>query len=467
MTGQYGLLSPVWAGTEAAEATSDQQVLGALLRVESAWAETLADAGLAPSASAQAIRSIAEQQKDSEQPPFDPGALAAAGVAGGNPVIPLVKEIRRLLAQENVSDAALHRGATSQDVLDTALNLVIRQAVRGISQNVLRLCDALASHALTHRTTLCVARSLTQHALPTTFGLRAAGWLDGIRHTAVSLHNAVEALPLQWGGAVGTQAALTEWHGPERAAELTDHLAQRLGMPSARPWHTQRQPLLAVASALAGMLSALGKIAGDVLLQQRPEFGELREPTIEGRGGSSAMPQKQNPVLSVLVRSAADSAPGLLATLYTSAATAQDERPDGAWHAEWPALCELLRMAGGATQRSAELLEGLQVFPHRMRGNLQIAGDTLFSERLMVRIAPLLTGGRSAVQDAIERSAIDQVSLRALIAHLLRAQEPSPQRDEALDRLDDIFDPAEYLGRAENFIDHAVDDYEQMRSTWI
>lgn len=464
MTGQYGLLSPVWSGTDAAKATSDEHVLVALLQVESAWAETLAEAQLVPDAAARAIRSLAQQQLHSTDPPFNARALAIAGRAGGNPVIPLVQEIRTFLHQENLDDSALHQGATSQDVLDTALNLVTRQVSQDISRNVVRICDALASHALTHRETFCVARSLTQHALPTTFGLRATGWLDGVRHAALSLHHAVDALPLQWGGAVGTQAALAQWHGQERAAELTGHLADRLGMPATRPWHTQRQPLLSVASALAGLLAALGKIAGDVLLQQRPEFGELREGIAAGRGGSSAMPHKQNPVLSVLVRSAANSAPGLLSTLYASASSAQDERPAGAWHAEWAAFSELLRLAGGAAECAAEMLESLEVFPARMRELLDGAGDALFSERLMICVAPLLSGGKPAIQAAVQRAAHDQIPLRALIAEELRAQESSPDRDDMLEHLDRLFDPADYLGRTQDFIDHAVEEYQQMRT---
>lgn len=465
MTGQYGLLSPVWAGTSAAAATSDDAVIVTLLQVEAAWARTLAEAELAPSESAEAIRSIWQQQQDPDTAAIDPQSLAAAGVGGGNPVIPLLKEIRQILAAQGDSDAALHRGATSQDILDTALNLIIRRVSADTIHHTLGICDSLAAQAQTHRGTLCAARSLTQYALPTTFGLRAAGWLDGVQQAVVALRNALDLLPLQWGGAVGTQASLTEWHGASRAEDLTRQLADQLGVPVGRPWHSQRQPLIRVASALSGLIAALGKIAGDVLLLQRPEFGELREPATAGKGGSSAMPQKQNPVLSVLIRSAALSAPGLLSTLHASAAAAQDERPDGAWHTEWPAITELLRLAGGATAHAAELLSSLEVFPEQMLANLDAAGEALLSERLMLRIAPLVPGGKKTVQKAVQRAVGERIPLRPLIEEHLRSAEPNPARDAALEGLDALFDPADYLGRAEQFVDQAIQDYEAIRGT--
>lgn len=466
MTGQYGLLSPIWADTEAATATSDEAVVYALLHVEAAWAETLAAADLAPTASARAIRRLCDEQADPDTALIGPGVLAAGGVGGGNPVIPVLAEIRRALAARGESDAALHRGATSQDVLDTALNLIVRTVVAGITAQAVRIGDALAAHTQTHRNTLCVARSLTRHALPTTFGLRAAGWLDGVREAVSALHRAVDGLPLQWGGAVGTQAALADRHGPEAAAQLTDRLAGRLKMSSARPWHTQRQPMLEVASALAGVCAALGKVAGDVLFAQRPEVGELAEPSSAGRGGSSAMPQKQNPVLSVLIRSAAQAAPGHLATLYGAAAAAQEERPDGAWHAEWPALAELLRLAGGAAARADELLTGLQVFPGRMRATLDGAGEALLSERLMQHLPEVLPGGRETLQAAVRTSVSEGLSLRTLLEEELNQAPQSSARATALASLDDLLDPAQYLGRAGEFVDAAVSDFQEIRSMW-
>ena len=239
-----------------------------------------------------------------------------------------------------------------------------------------------------------VARSLAQHSLPSTFGLRAANWLDGLGQAADRLAAAVADLPVQWGGAAGTLASLSghvdRAHragtlGPEVTAfTLVEDLAAELGLAApAGPWDTNRMAVTGVAAALADVVAACGKIANDVLTSARIENGELGEPLAAGRGGSSAMPHKQNPVLSVLIRSAALSAPGLAARVYTAAGAADDERPDGAWHAEWPALRRLLRVAGGTAALTRELVSGLRVHEDRMRRNLELTGPLLVSEPIM------------------------------------------------------------------------------------
>lgn len=458
MSTPAGLLSPVWAGTEAAELVSEETLLGCLLEVEASWGEVLAEAGAAPQDSAEAIRDIAA---DPAGAGLSVEQIAVAAVGGGNPVIPLLAQLRSTLTDRGASDSALHRGATSQDVLDTALVLTLHRAGRVILREAAATADALAGLARTHRDTVCVARSLTQHALPTSFGLRAAGWLDGICGAATRLQTALQHLPIQWGGAVGTQAALSDWLGAKQAAELTDRLRRRLQLPAAsRPWHTQRQPLLEVAAALAQLVAALGKTAGDVLTLQRQEIAELREPTGPGRGGSSAMPQKQNPVLSTLIRSAALAAPQHLATLHQTAGAAVDERPDGAWHAEWPALAELLRLTAGAVSKGSELFAGLIVDPAAMARNLDITGGALLSERILARLSGPFPGGRPALQQVIRRSATEGAPLRSL----LREELPIETFSDA--ELDALLDPADYLGRAGEFIDAALADYASQRRRW-
>lgn len=475
MDGPFGMLNPVWAGTAAARTTSEESMLAALLQVEAVWARVLADAELAPSASAEAIEAISA---DPSRASLCADDLARAAVGGGNPVIPLLAKIREALHDRGATDEALHRGATSQDVLDTALVLVTRNAAGHILEDLQRAGRALARLCEDHRETLCVARSLTQHALPISFSLRTAVWLDGVSTTTARLRGALDSLPLQWGGAVGTQAALvdlagaagatddsddsgdtqeTGGTGASRAADLTAQLATALGVPPMdRPWHTQRQPILELASALAGVLAALGKIAGDVLTLQRPEIGELREPTAAGRGGSSAMPQKQNPVLSTMIRSAALAGPGHLATLHQAAAAAVDERPDGAWHAEWPSLTELLRLTGGAAARAAELLEGLQVRPGAMDRNLRLGGDGVLGERIMARLKGVFPGGTPALQQMLRDHAGSEIPL---VEILRRELAPEAISDVELERL---LRPDEYLGRADAFIDASLSDAERL-----
>lgn len=450
MTGPYGILSPVWAGTPTARLMSEESILRALLRVEAAWAQALADAGEAPAESAAAITAISQ---DPELAGISVADIASRSPGGGNPVIPMLSAVRGALAARGDSDAALHRGATSQDILDTALMLLCREAAAELLTDARRAGTALSRLSQDHRGTLCVARSLTQHALPTSFGLRCAGWLDGLSHSIRRLELAAEALPLQWGGAVGTQAAQNDALGPRQTAALSQDLAARLGLcPMSRPWHTQRQVILDLGSALAGLLAALGKVAADVLILQRPEIAELREPAAPGRGGSSAMPQKQNPVLSTLIRSAALAGPAQLSTLYLAAAAAEDERPAGAWHTEWPSLLELTRLSGGAAARAAELFEGLVVRPEAMAVNLRLSGDAVLSERVMARLGDSFPGGRPALQDLVRRSAVEAVPLRGLLQESLGARITAAE-------LDELLDPNQYLGRAQEFIDSAVSDF--------
>lgn len=458
MSTPSGFLSPVWAGTEVADLTSDAALLSSLLEVEAAWADVLADAGAAPRADAEAVRAIAQ---DPAGAGLDAEQIAVAAAGGGNPVIPLLKEMRSVLADRGASAGALHLGATSQDVLDTAVVLIAHRVGRSILRDAVAIGDALSELARTHRSTVCVARSLAQHALPTSFGLRIAGWLDGICRAAARLDAALHGLPIQWGGAVGTQAALSDLVGPAQAGVLTERLSTRLQLPAvSRPWHTQRQPLLDVASALAGLLAAMGKASTDVLTLQRQEIAELHEPVAAGRGGSSAMPQKRNPVLSTLIHSAALNGPAHLAGLHQAAAAAADERPDGAWHAEWPHLIELLRLTAGAAARAGELFSGLIVDTEAMRTNLGLTGAAVVGERVLARLSPSFPGGRTALQEALSHSAADGAALRRLLREALPTDEVSDAE------LDQVLDPTDYLGRAGEFIDSALADYTAERTRW-
>ncbi|MET1033800.1 MAG: lyase family protein [Arthrobacter sp.] len=483
-TADHGLLSPAWAGTPAAAATSDEAVLQAMLDVEAAWVAVLADAGLCDPADADALDAAADAAL------YDTASVAARGRDGGNPLIPLLGDLRRELRDQGISATAaatVHRGATSQDIVDTALMLVCVRAGELLRADLSRSADALAGLAAAHADTVCVARSLTQHALPTSFGLRAANWLAGVVAAGRRLDAALDSAPLQWGGAVGTLASLTDRLAADGASgagggtadavpSLTAALAGRLGLadPGA-PWHTNRLPVTAWGAALADVTAAAGKVAADVLILARPEIGEVAEPGGEGRGGSSAMPQKRNPVLSVLIRSAALAAPQQAAQLFLAAGTAVDERPDGAWHSEWAALRELLRLAAGAAEKLAELAAGLEVDSAAMARNVGISGDLLVSERIVARAAPLLDRGTSPaegtrpaegtvsagpagdgaaeVRRLVLQSLNDGVPLRGL---LRRAIDPALLSD---DQLAALLDPSGYLGQSRAFIDRIAADH--------
>ncbi|WP_258803996.1 lyase family protein [Pseudarthrobacter sp. NS4] len=446
-----GLLSPVSASPLVAALTGDRAVLAAILAVESGWAAVLEKAGLAPAGSAAVVASAADPGR------YDLADVAVRAQGGGNPVIPLLADLRKQVAALDTSGIgagkAVHASLTSQDVLDTALMLLAHNTVGAVLADVKRTTAALAALAEQHADTLCVGRSLTQHSLPYTFGLRAAQWFHGVAAAGRQLENL--ELPVQFGGAAGTLAAgtvLTE-RSHTTPFFLADSLASQLGLAAApAPWHTNRLAVTSLGHTLAALLDAFGKIAADVLFLSRPEVAELAEPRAAGRGVSSAMPQKQNPVLSVLVRSAALQAPSLAARLHLAAANFNDERPDGAWHIEWPALRQLLSLALGAAGHVRELAEGLQVFPDAMRRNLDLAGPLLLAEGVSAAVAPLLEekdgrSGKQQLQDVVDRTLQAPAAEQAAAYRKLLREALPPGLVTDL-RLGELLDPAGYLGEA-------------------
>lgn len=456
--GDVGLLAPVSASPLVAILTGDRAVLAAILAVEAAWASVLEKAGLAPAGSAAVVTAAADVSR------YDAGDIAVRAQGGGNPVIPLLADLRaqvRKLDTGNIGAIrAVHTSLTSQDVLDSALMLLARNAITALLADVHSATTALASLAEQHADTLCVGRSLTQHSLPVTFGLRAAQWFHGLAAAARKLESI--PLPVQSGGAAGTLASGTvlaetpsgrETGRTPRTAmtalDLSDRLAAQLGLtPTPAPWHTNRFAVTSLGDALAGVTDALGKIAADILFLSRPEVAEVAEPRAAGRGVSSAMPQKQNPVLSVLVRSAALQAPNLAAQLHQAAASFNDERPDGAWHSEWQAFRELLRLSLGAAGLARELAEGLQVFPAAMRRNLDLSGPLLLSEAVTSALASLLgEDGRELLQAAVDQTLLAPAAEQgATYRQLLREAVAEDKLSDQ--RLEELLDPANYLGQS-------------------
>ncbi|MET9800553.1 3-carboxy-cis,cis-muconate cycloisomerase [Streptomyces sp. NPDC006368] len=364
-----GLLAPGHAGAPAEAATSDAAFLRAMLDAEAALARVQA-----PPRAAEAITAACAR-------PYDAAGvrdLALRARSGGNPVIPLVADLTDAVPEH--ARVHVHRGATSQDILDTAAMLVASRTLALVLADLERTADALRTLAAAHRDTVMPGRTLTQHAVPTTFGLKAAGWRALVLDARDRLRALRDRLPAQLGGAAGTLAA-SEAYGAEPLA-LVAAYARELGLAEpALPWHTLRTPVADLAGALAFTAGALGKAAADVLTLSRTETAEVSEGS---GGGSSAMPHKANPVRSTLIAAAARRAPALAAVLYGSVA-AEDERPAGAWHAEWEPLRDLLRLAGGAAHHAVHLAEGLRVHPERMRAHLDLTDGLIVSERLRTR----------------------------------------------------------------------------------
>ncbi|GAA2324302.1 3-carboxy-cis,cis-muconate cycloisomerase [Streptomyces violaceusniger] len=409
-----GLLSPVRAGSAVEAATGDTAFLRAMLDAEAALARVVAPAG-----AAEAVAGAARVEL------YDVRDLALRARAGGNPVIPLVADLTAAVARTDGEAASyVHRGATSQDIVDTAMMLVAARALPLIVADLERTAAELARLAAAHRDTPMPGRTLTQHAVPTTFGLKAAGW----RALVLDARDRLAALrpPAQLGGAAGTLAAF------DGGVPLLGRFAEETGLAEPDlPWHTLRTPVADLGTALAFAVGALGKAAADVLVLSRTEIGEVAE---GAGGGSSAMPHKSNPVRATLMAAAARQAPGHAATLLGSLA-AEDERPGGAWHAEWPPLRELLRLAGGAARDAAELASGLRVFPERMAANLGLTEGLIVSERLIAALAPRV--GRARAKELLAEAAREGVGLAEALSGVLPP-----------DRLRELTDPTTYVGAA-------------------
>lgn len=445
--GDVSLTAPIWSGLPVARLTSDRAFLAALLEAEVALARAMADHEGISHAAADVIAEAADPAQ------FDLHSLALRARGGGNPVIPLLADLRKRVAARDPSAAeAVHRGATSQDIIDTALMLVASRALAVIRADLRTAGDGIVALVERYRGALMVSRTLTQHGVPTTFGLKAAGWLNGVTSALRGLERVADQLPAQLGGAAGTLAATTQLLGPAAALAVVDSYAAHLSLWAPRlPWHTHRAPITHLGDALVTVSDALGKIALDVLVMARTEIAEVAEPAADGRGDSSTMPQKQNPVLSILIHAAARKAPGLAAELHRSA-LAVDERPDGAWHVEWETLRELLRLVGGAAALAAGLTPGLVVDEARLRANLDRTHGLVLSERLMIELASML--GRDRVQELI--AAADRgANLRELLSEALGGTDRS---------VDTLLDPASYLGCADAFIDRALSDYREARA---
>lgn len=353
----------------------DEALLDAALRFEACLAQAQADVGLIDQASAATIAVACV-----ERPGIEP--LAEAAAHAGTLAIPLVAVIRGRIDDPAIAKL-VHKGATSQDLADTALMLQSKAGAALVVEEAMRLADALAVLAERHKATPMLGRTLLQGALPITFGLKAAGWLQGVAGALARFERETAAIQLQMGGATGSLAGLED-----KAAAVVERLAQLLDVPTAStPWHARREGLAGLASSLAILTGAVGKIAGDIALLAQGEVAEAFEPRVEGRGGSSAMVHKRNPTGCQVVLTAAVRAPQLAATIVAALPQAH-ERGLGGWQAEAPVLADLFQLTHGALAAMAPVIEGLEIDTARMAANLAAAGvgtDTGESEALTAR----------------------------------------------------------------------------------
>ncbi|MEU9880816.1 3-carboxy-cis,cis-muconate cycloisomerase [Streptomyces phaeochromogenes] len=448
-----GLLSPVRVGTPVEHAVGDGAWLQAMLDAEAALVRAQARCGMVPAEAAELITKAARAED------LDLRDLALAARETANPVVGLVKAFSAMVGEQSASAAEyVHRGSTSQDIFDTGAMLVAARALRLIHADLCTVTEALTGLAREHRRTVMAGRTLGLHAVPTTFGLKAAGWRQLAGDAAERLrHLADTGLPVSLGGAAGTLAGYLSHAGDRADAdgmwELTAVYAEETGLTAPPlPWHALRTPVADLAAALAYTVGALGKIAADVLVLTRTEVGEVSEPSVAGRGASSAMPHKRNPVLSTLIRSAAAQVPALASVLMQCLST-EDERSAGMWHAEWQPLRECLRLTGGAAHAAAELVSGLSVHPERMRGNTEATGGQLVSERVSAVLTPALgrAAAKQVLSDASSVAAADGRPLADVLAELPQVQGRFTRAELAA-----LLDPAAYTGVAAELVDRAL-----------
>lgn len=453
MSDAPGLFGELFADSEMSSAMSDKALLHGMLGFEALLAHALEVEGLAPAGTAAAVAGQCDPDL------YDIAELGRAATLAGNPAIPLVKALTARVAAASPGPAKwVHYGATSQDVIDCAYVHMIGRGLKLIDLRLGRLVQAMRPLLEAHRATPVIGRTFLQQAIPISFGVKAALWLDPVLESRRILHDILEAPVVQFAGAAGTLAAL----GDDAERVQKQFVDLTLGAPSSLiPWHAQRHRNARLAAELGILTGNLGKIARDVSLMAQTEIGELAEPEAPGKGGSSAMPHKRNPVLCTLILAAAQRAPGLVGTMLT-AMPHEHERALGGWHAEWPTLPELFRVAGAALAQTVTLMEGLQVFPERMRANIDLTHGLVMSERVSVALADAL--GKAQAHHLLEKASrvclAEDRHLREVLGNLAAVTD---HLDEST--LDHLFDPSTYRGASDAIIDRVLLRCEHPRET--
>jgi 3-carboxy-cis,cis-muconate cycloisomerase len=450
--------------------TSDTAWLQAMLDAEAGLARALERAGLAPAGSGAAVTQAAQAGN------FDVSELGTLAALTGNPVPALARALARAVPQ--TAAGTVHRGATSQDIVDTAAMLLAKRACGAVLADLAQAAAAAAGLAGAHRSTIMIGRTLLQQAVPVTFGLVAAGWLTSVDEARAGLDSVGPRLAVQFGGAAGTLASLGE--AGQRVAAL---LAGELGLAvPVLPWHTDRLRIVDLGAALARVDAVLGKIARDVTLLAQSEVGEVSEgagsdqrgtdprgadqqapAAAPRRGGSSAMPHKRNPVASIAILGCTRQVPGLLATL--AMATEQElQRAAGAWHAEWEPLTALLRLTGSASSWAAELLPGLVVDTSRMAANLAATKGLPLAEHVSSLLAGVLGGAQAhdLVAEAGARAVSAGLPLRDVLLTVPKLEERLSSAGITAEQIDSALEPSGYLGAAGAFVTAALDAHEAL-----
>jgi 3-carboxy-cis,cis-muconate cycloisomerase len=432
------------------EVFCDQGRVQAMLDFEAALARAEARVGLIPSSAVAPIAAACNAGL------YDFVALGEAIATAGNSAIPLVKALGKQIASTDAeAERYVHLGATSQDVMDTGLVLQLRQALELIESDLAQLADSLAVQAQRHAATPLAGRTWLQHATPVTLGMKIAGWLGAVTRSRQRLRELKpRLLVLQFGGASGTLAALGE-----QAMPIAQALAEELQLTlPEQPWHTQRDRVVEFGAVLGLIAGSLGKFGRDISLLMQTEAAEVFEPSAPGKGGSSTMPHKRNPVGAAVLIGAATRVPGLVSTLF-SAMPQEHERSLGLWHAEWETLPEICCLVSGSLQQARLLAQGLEVDAERMSRNLELTQGLVLAEAVSIVLAQRV--GRDTAHHLLEqcckRAVAEQRHLRAVLG-----DEPQVTAELSNAELDHLLNPAHYLGQAKTWVERAVAEHNAL-----
>ncbi|WP_447796304.1 3-carboxy-cis,cis-muconate cycloisomerase [Pseudomonas moraviensis] len=444
------LFDAYFTARDMREVFCDQGRVQAMLDFEAALARAEARVGLIPSSAVAPIAAACDAGL------YDFAALGEAIATAGNSAIPLVKALGKQIASSDAeAERYVHLGATSQDVMDSGLVLQLRQALALIEDQLTHLADSLAGQAQRFATTPLAGRTWLQHATPVTLGMKIAGWLGAVTRSRQRLRELKpRLLVLQFGGASGTLAALGE-QGLPIAQALAEEL--QLSLPE-QPWHTQRDRIVEFGAVLGLIAGSLGKFGRDISLLMQTEAAEVFEPAAPGKGGSSTMPHKRNPVGAAVLIGAATRVPGLVSTLF-SAMPQEHERSLGLWHAEWETLPEICCLVSGSLQQARLLADGLEVDAARMASNLELTQGLVLAEAVSIVLAQRV--GRDTAHHLLEqcckRAVAEQRHLRAVLG-----DEPQVTAELSGAELDDLLNPAHYLGQAQVWVERAVAEHNAL-----
>ncbi|WP_336341731.1 3-carboxy-cis,cis-muconate cycloisomerase [Pseudomonas atacamensis] len=444
------LFDAYFTARDMREVFCDQGRVQAMLDFEAALARAEARVGLIPSSAVAPIAAACDSGL------YDFAALGEAIATAGNSAIPLVKALGKQIASSDAeAERYVHLGATSQDVMDSGLVLQLRQALVLIENQLAQLADSLAVQAQRFATTPLAGRTWLQHATPVTLGMKIAGWLGAVTRSRLRLQELKpRLLVLQFGGASGTLAALGA-----QALPIAEALAEELQLTlPEQPWHTQRDRIVEFGAVLGLIAGSLGKFGRDISLLMQTEAAEVFEPAAPGKGGSSTMPHKRNPVGAAVLIGAATRVPGLVSTLF-SAMPQEHERSLGLWHAEWETLPEICCLVSGSLQQARLLADGLEVDAARMARNLELTQGLVLAEAVSIVLAQRV--GRDTAHHLLEqcckRAVAEQRHLRAVLA-----DEPQVTAELSGAELDDLLNPAHYLGQAQVWVERAVAEHNAL-----